>query len=423
MQTLQQRAENGDAVAQFHMGILLASQSRYTEAREQLRKAATRVADAAAWLGLFSLFGYLGAPELELALQQLLMAEAAGSGEASYWLATLSWTGVMLPREPQRMAERLVSAARRDHLGALRALAMLYARGGEHDPAMRRLADQCLARGGALHDRTCLYLLGLRWRRHGDESQRAQAEGFLAAAAQRRLERAARDLRLGVPAALPRQPALFDLPLPPIDTRADGTPVVHHTAPLIETVDGYFSADECEYLIAVAEPNLARSQTVAATDGRMMIHDARTSSDTTLFSARDDFVARWLQARMLDRLGAPMSHGEHIVVLRYRPGEQYKAHYDYLPPDARGNRDAPDQPGQRVHTVFCYLSDVDEGGETDFPRLQQRISPRQGRIVHFENLDARDQPEPLTLHAGLTPARGEKWLGTIWTRQRPYRAW
>ena len=77
--------------------------------------------------------------------------------------------------------------------------------------------------------------------------------------------------------------------------------------------------------------------------------------------------------------------------------------------------------GWRVHTVFAYLDEVGAGGETDFPRVRVRVSPRRGRIVHFTNLLADGTPDEDTLHAGLPVRAGEKWLATIWTRQRPYR--
>jgi len=210
-------------------------------------------------------------------------------------------------------------------------------------------------------------------------------------------------------------------PPPPL---ADGAlqvdPVVHHADPLVETFDDAWTDEECEYVIALAEPFLHRSVTVTR-DGRHVPHADRTSSDASLLGVREDFASRWLQARMTDRLRVPLSHAEHLVVLRYRPGEEYRPHCDYLPPGARGNLPDPAQPGQRVHTVFCYLSEVEAGGATDFPTLGVRVAPRRGRIVHFENLLPDGRGDPRTLHAGMPVEAGEKWLATLWTRARPCR--
>jgi prolyl 4-hydroxylase len=120
-------------------------------------------------------------------------------------------------------------------------------------------------------------------------------------------------------------------------------------------------------------------------------------------------------------LGVPLANAEHLDLLRYLPGQEYRPHRDYLPPSAPGNTPHPDAPGQRVHTVFAYLADVESGGETDFPLLDVRITPKAGRVVHFVNLDATGAPDPRTLHAGMPVHAGVKWLGTLWTRQRRLR--
>ena len=149
----------------------------------------------------------------------------------------------------------------------------------------------------------------------------------------------------------------------------------------------------------------------------------RTSSDAALFGAQDDFGARWLQSRMTALVGVPFGNGEHMVVLSYEPGQEYRPHYDYLPAAARGNKPEPDQPGQRVHTMFCFLDDVAGGGATDFPQLGVSVAPKRGRLVHFTNLLADGSGDPATLHAGLPVTAGRKWLATMWTRQRRYRYW
>ena len=68
-----------------------------------------------------------------------------------------------------------------------------------------------------------------------------------------------------------------------------------------------------------------------------------------------------------------------------------------------------------------YLNDVEAGGETEFPLAGVRIAPVAGRAVVFDNLLADGRPDPESLHAGLPVARGEKWLATLWLRERRYR--
>jgi prolyl 4-hydroxylase len=40
----------------------------------------------------------------------------------------------------------------------------------------------------------------------------------------------------------------------------------------------------------------------------------------------------------------------------------------------------------------------------------------------FSNLDPAGRPEPASLHAGLPPTRGEKWIFSQWVRDRPIGA-
>ncbi|AQS78643.1 hypothetical protein XPE_05550 [Xanthomonas perforans 91-118] len=105
----------------------------------------------------------------------------------------------------------------------------------------------------------------------------------------------------------------------------------------------------------------------------------------------------------------------------YAPGEQYRAHRDYLPPGTI----AADRPtaGNRQRTVCVYLNDVGAAGETEFPVAGVRVRPRPGTLVCFDNLHADGRPDADSLHAGLPVTAGSKWLGTLWFRQQRYRDW
>ena len=39
------------------------------------------------------------------------------------------------------------------------------------------------------------------------------------------------------------------------------------------------------------------------------------------------------------------------------------------------------QQGPRILTIFLYLNDPEEGGETDFPNINITVTPRRGRVV------------------------------------------
>jgi hypothetical protein len=74
--------------------------------------------------------------------------------------------------------------------------------------------------------------------------------------------------------------------------------------------------------------------------------------------------------------------------------------------------------GQRFMTVLIYLNEGYESGETEFPLIGVRYKGRKGGALHFRNLDPAGAPDRQTLHAGLAPTKGEKWLLSQWIRDR-----
>ena len=74
--------------------------------------------------------------------------------------------------------------------------------------------------------------------------------------------------------------------------------------------------------------------------------------------------------------------------------------------------------GQRVATCLTWLNDDYAGGETEFPRIGFRHRGNPGDAMLFLNVTPDRRPDPLSLHAGLPPTRGRKWLLSQWVRDR-----
>jgi prolyl 4-hydroxylase len=75
--------------------------------------------------------------------------------------------------------------------------------------------------------------------------------------------------------------------------------------------------------------------------------------------------------------------------------------------------------GQRIKTCLVYLNDDLEGGETDFPRLKIRFRGHTGEALIFDNVTSAGTGDMNTMHTGLPPTRGEKWLLSQWIRSKP----
>ncbi len=160
---------------------------------------------------------------------------------------------------------------------------------------------------------------------------------------------------------------------------------VYTKTPTIAVVDGVVTPEECQSVIKHSEDKLERS-TVATAEG-LVSDEARTSHGTWL--PHDDFSE--ITQRISDIAAIPLERAEPINVLRYNPDQEYKPHYDGL------------------------------SGGTAFPKLNIIVGSIGGRLLLFGNVDENNQPHELSLHQGLPPHEGEKWVMTLWFREAKIR--
>lgn len=184
------------------------------------------------------------------------------------------------------------------------------------------------------------------------------------------------------------------------------------------TVFGQFLSDEeCDALMDAARPRMQRSLTVQTVTGGEELNADRTSNGMFFRRGESEVVAR-VEARIARLLNWPVENGEGLQVLQYRPGAEYKPHYDYFDPSEPGTANIVRRGGQRVATVVMYLNDPVRGGGTTFPDVGLEVAPQRGNAVYF----AYDRPHPATrtLHGGAPVLEGEKWVATKWLREREF---
>lgn len=145
----------------------------------------------------------------------------------------------------------------------------------------------------------------------------------------------------------------------------------------------------------------------------------RTSRGTGFGLLDTDLVVTILRARMAAAAGLETATFEPVNVLNYQVGQRYEPHYDFLNPDEPALAQVLALQGQRTATMLTYLNGDYEGGETAFPELDWSFKAREGDALLFFNVDEAGRPAPRSLHAGLAPTRGEKWLLSQWIRDRP----
>lgn len=190
-------------------------------------------------------------------------------------------------------------------------------------------------------------------------------------------------------------------------------PQLLRTSPQVVRYVALLSPAECAHLARSAAALLEPSLVVDPRTGRSAPHPIRSSDHGAFGPAREDLVVRAINIRVAAISGTPVTHGEPLTVLRYRPGQQYRPHLDTI----------AGATNQRVRTVLLYLNDAFRGGETHFPQLDLTVRPAGGDALVFDTILPDGAPDPRAVHAGLPVAAGAKWLATRWIREKPLDPW
>ncbi len=215
------------------------------------------------------------------------------------------------------------------------------------------------------------------------------------------------------PCVVPEPMSLDRTPL--LDAGDRQVPVlISMLTPRIVVFGQLLSDDECDELVALASKRLERSETVKLDSGTSEVNEARTS-DGMFFARAENALCKRIEERIAHLTNWPVENGEGLQILRYRPGAEYKPHYDYFDPAQAGTPAILKRGGQRVASLVMYLNTPTRGGATTFPDVHLEVAPIKGNGVFF----SYDRPHPLTrsLHGGAPVQEGEKWVATKWLRQ------
>jgi prolyl 4-hydroxylase len=158
----------------------------------------------------------------------------------------------------------------------------------------------------------------------------------------------------------------------------------------------------------------ARSLTVATQTGGEELNADRTSNGMFYARSENELVAR-IERRLAQLTRWPLDNGEGLQILHYRPGAEYKPHYDYFEPSEPGTPTILKRGGQRVATIIMYLHEPAKGGGTVFPDVNLEVAPKRGHAVFFSY--NRAHPASKSLHGGAPVIEGEKWIATKWLRE------
>ena len=190
-----------------------------------------------------------------------------------------------------------------------------------------------------------------------------------------------------------------------------------YNGPRIRVIEGFASPGECRWLIDRARDTL-KSALVFDLSGQQVLDPGRTNKGTDFQLTDMDVVIEVVRARIAAATHIPVPVFEPVQVLHYSVGQEFKRHHDFLEPGNPHHQEQLRSHGQRIATFLIYLNEDFEGGETEFSQIGLRYRGKTGDAIFWANCDMEGRPDPMTLHAGLPPTSGEKWILSQWIRDR-----
>ncbi|CAJ1951724.1 unnamed protein product [Cylindrotheca closterium] len=179
-----------------------------------------------------------------------------------------------------------------------------------------------------------------------------------------------------------------------------------HQDPKILAIPNFLSDFECDRLIRKANPNLIPCVTKNPKTGAVEEDESRTSRNTNVPQVEVPSVIN----KLCQLANCEPQNLEVLQVLHYAKGQYFNKHTDGFtgPISACGFKNSA-----RLATIFVYLNDVPEGGETRFTKLDLDVKPEKGKaVVHFPT-SLEFEEDIRTEHEGIA-AVDDKWLLVTW---------
>ncbi len=189
--------------------------------------------------------------------------------------------------------------------------------------------------------------------------------------------------------------------------------------PRIIVMERFATVEECQWLIARADGGGLQRAKVYRSSSTAQVAETRTNREMAFTILNADVVLSLIRDRIAAVTRAPVTHFEIAKLLHYSPGEQFALHADFIEAKTPELARELAQRGQRVATFLIYLNEGYEGGATQFPRLSWQYRGGRGDALLLSNVDAAGAPDYDTVHAGMPPTAGEKWVLSQWIRARP----
>jgi prolyl 4-hydroxylase len=173
-----------------------------------------------------------------------------------------------------------------------------------------------------------------------------------------------------------------------------------------------FTIEDCKQLIESAN-QFSKADTLGE-----KIDDYRVAENIWL--SREDKMSTRIFYNIYLKTNCLPVHMEHVCIVKYDIGGEYKLHHDFFHPSEDYSTDLLSNGGNRVKTALIYLNDDFEGGETQFPNLDTTIKPELGKMVIWDNLLDNGELDMDSIHAGLPVTSGTKYIAVVFIREKDF---
>jgi len=186
----------------------------------------------------------------------------------------------------------------------------------------------------------------------------------------------------------------------------------------IFTIPNFLTDEECDYLCGLIEKNHIRSEVAGSGTKKSTYNEGRTTSTSNLFAS--DNIVKQVDDKIYQELNISSDYAEPTQGQLYEVGQEFRHHNDYFSGDGYTNHCLSS--GQRTYTCMIYLNDVEEGGETDFPQINQRFTPQKKMAIIWKNSDGTGKENMASHHAGMPVKSGKKIIITKWFRENVFNS-
>ena len=189
-------------------------------------------------------------------------------------------------------------------------------------------------------------------------------------------------------------------------------------SPRIRLIPAFATSAECRWLCSLAQPQLGPATVFDKKTGGQALDPTRDNSFLVLRIGEMNVFTEVIRQRIAAATKLPVPLFEPSQILHYAVGQRFRPHHDFLDPANPAYHETLATFGQRIATFLIYLNEGYGGGETSFPRIGLNFRAEQGDALFFANVTSDGAPDPDTVHAGLPPSFGEKWVFSQWIRDR-----